>query len=307
MVNDFSAGEFMETHYHSQYDNENFYQEPVYRFHHEMYAGLVLAFDRTAAVPMNFAGLFEGAAASIDGSVCRGADADLPGLHLVLKQGIQAGEALYSKIREINRAYGRLLDRGEEEKAFLLAAGCRSLNRELLRIFKKEQDYFVRLSWHDDVLFPQQAVQENVRAMDRAIACLENRNLPGALEAVYTIDNNRYAFLFEEEVYTYFTEYVLNQPPGRLKWGAGRIVHHQNLFRLVERLKARAGEENPDTREEYDILVRARENQLGCYGDDIRYMITSAGKLLKAIRQAGHRASELKQDLYTSESKIQEE
>ena len=276
MVNDFSAGEFMETHYHSQYDNENFYQEPVYRFHHEMYAGLVLAFDRTAAVPMNFARLFEGAAASIDGSVCRGADADLPGLHLVLKQGIQTGEALYSKIREINRAYGRLLDRGEEEKAFLLAAGCRSLNRELLRIFKKEQDYFVRLSWHDDVLFPQQAVQENVRAMDRAIACLENRNLPGALEAVYTIDNNRYAFLFEEEVYTYFTEYVLNQPPGRLKWGARRIVHHQNLFRLVESLKARAGEENPDTQEEYDIaLVRAQENQLGCYMDDIRYMITS--------------------------------
>ena len=71
--------------------------------------------------------------------------------------------------------------------------------------------------------------------------------------------------------------------------------------------RARAGEENPDTREEYDILVRARENQLGCYGDDIRYMIASAGKLLEAIRQAGHRASELKQDLYTSESKIQEE
>ena len=230
MVNDFSAGEFMETHYHSQYDNENFYQEPVYRFHHEIYAGLVLAFDRTAAVPMNFAKLFEGAAASIDGSVCRGADADLPGLHLVLKQGIQTGEALYSKIREINRAYGRLLDRGEEEKAFLLAAGCRSLNRELLRIFKKEQDYFVRLSWHDDVLFPQQAVQENVRAMDRAIACLENRNLPGALEAVYTIDNNRYAFLFEEEVYTYFTEYVLNQPPGRLKWGRGELSTIRTCF-----------------------------------------------------------------------------
>lgn len=56
-----------------------------------------------------------------------------------MKQGIQAGEALYSKIREINRAYGRLLDRGEEEKAFLLAAGCRSLNRELLRIFKRSR------------------------------------------------------------------------------------------------------------------------------------------------------------------------
>ena len=307
MVNDFSAGEFMETHYHSQYDNENFYQEPVYRFHHEMYAGLVLAFDRTAAVPMNFARLFEGAEASIDSSACRGAGADLPGLRVVLDKGIEAGEALYGKIREINRIYGRFLDRGEEEKAVKLAAGCRPFNRELLRIFKKEQDYFVRLSWHDDVLFPQQAVQENVRAMDRAIACLENHDLTGALEAVYTIDNNRYAFLFEEEVYTYFTEYVLNQPADRLKWGAGRIVHHQNLFGLVERLKAKAGEENPDTQEEYEVLVRARENQLCCYEDDIRYMMASAGKLLEAIRQAGQWALNIKKDLDTDESKIQEE
>lgn len=307
MVNDFSAGQFMETHYHSQYDNENFYQEPVYRFHHEMYAGLVLAFDRTAAAPMNFARLFEAAAASIDSGVCRGAGADLPGLRLILEQAAAAGKALYGKIREINRAYGLLLDRGKEEKASELAAGCRLLNRELLRIFKKEQDYFVRLSWHDDVLFPQQAVQENVRAMDRAIACLEKHDLTGALEAVYAIDNNRYAFLFEEEVYTYFTEYVLNQPPGRLKWGAGRIVHHQNLFDLVESLKAKAGKEDPDIREEYNILVRARENQLNCYVDDIRYMITSAGKLLEAIRQAGQWASEINEGLSTNESKIQEE
>ena len=186
-------------------------------------------------------------------------------------------------------------------------AGCRPFNRELLRIFKKEQDYFVRLSWHDDVLFPQQAVQENVRAMDRAIACLENHDLTGALEAVYTIDNNRYAFLFEEEVYTYFTEYVLNQPAGRLKWGAGRIVHHQNLFGLVESLKAKTVEENPDTQEEYEVLVKARENQLCCYEDDIRYMMASAGKLLEAIRKAGQWALNIKKDSDTDESKIQEE
>ena len=38
MVNEFSAGEFMETHYHSQFDNEQYYQEDVFRFHHELYA-----------------------------------------------------------------------------------------------------------------------------------------------------------------------------------------------------------------------------------------------------------------------------
>ncbi|MFQ9702578.1 MAG: hypothetical protein ACLR0U_10520 [Enterocloster clostridioformis] len=106
------------------------------------------------------------------------------------------------------------------------------------------------------MLFPQQAVQENVRAMDRAIACLENHDLTGALEAVYTIDNNRYAFLFEEEVYTYFTEYVLNQPAGRLKWGAGRIVHHQNLFGLVESLKAKTVEETRIPRKNMRSLSR---------------------------------------------------
>ena len=36
-VNEFSDGEFMETHYHSQFDNEDFYDEPVYRFHHNLY------------------------------------------------------------------------------------------------------------------------------------------------------------------------------------------------------------------------------------------------------------------------------
>lgn len=290
MVNDFSSGEFMETHYHSQYDNENFYQEPVYRFHHEMYAGLVLAFDRTAAVPMNFSGLFEGAGRSVDSNACPGSEADRTGLFSALEQASAAGNALYGRIREINRAYGCLLDRGEEAAALKLAAGCAPLNRALLRIFKKEQDYFVRLSWHDDVLFPQQAVQENVRAMDRAIACLENHDLSGALEAVYTIDNNRYAFLFDEEVYTYFTEYVLNQPPGRLKWGTGRIVHHQNLFGLVESLKAKALHGKTDTQEEYAALVRARQDQLGCYEDDIRYMTASAYKLLEAIGQAAQLA-----------------
>lgn len=123
-----------------------------------MHAGLALAFDRTVAVSMNSARPPEGAAASIDSSVRRGARADLPGLRVVLDKGTEAGEALYEGIREINKIYGWFLDRGEEEKAVRPTAGCWSFNWELLRIFKKEQDYFVRLSWHDDVLLPQQAV-----------------------------------------------------------------------------------------------------------------------------------------------------
>lgn len=291
MVNDFSAGDFMETHYHSQFDNENFYQEPVYRFHHEMYGALLLAFDRTALAPMNFARLFEAARASVDletgADDCleagAGAGADLAELMLVLEKGVRAGEELYEAIRTVNRRYGQLLEWGEDAAATELARSCSALGRELLRIFRKEQDYFVRLNWHDDVLFPQQAAQENLRAIGNALESLARHDTAGALEAVYAIDNNRYAFLFEEEVYTYFTEYVLNQPADRLKWGAGRILHHQNLFGLVESLKAKNLRRDEDVEEERALLLKAQQEQLRCYKDDIRYMISSSAKIVEAI------------------------
>lgn len=44
MVNDFSGGPFMENYYHSQYDNQDVYEEEVYRFHHEFYLKLLLGY-----------------------------------------------------------------------------------------------------------------------------------------------------------------------------------------------------------------------------------------------------------------------
>lgn len=69
-VNEFSDGEFMETHYHSQFDNEDFYDEPVYRFHHNLYGKLVLAFDHTAVVPMDFERLFAAVEDSVEKALC---------------------------------------------------------------------------------------------------------------------------------------------------------------------------------------------------------------------------------------------
>ena len=203
-----------------------------------------------------------------------------------MREGQKTGSGLRQCIRKINQYYGELLDSGREAEAGRLAHDLFGLNRELLYIFRKEQDYFVRLNWHDEVLFPHQAVQENLRALDRALMCLKEQNVQGALEAVYTIDNNRYAFLFEREVYQYFTEYVLDQPAERLKWGAGRIVHHQNLFDLVWDLKAKGKEGKENTREEQERLERAREEQLACYEDDIRYMLASSRKIRLAAEAA---------------------
>ncbi|MEI3187669.1 MAG: hypothetical protein V8S27_07600 [Lachnospiraceae bacterium] len=46
MVNDFTGGSFMETHYHSQFDNDEFYDAQVYRLHDELFALLIVALDQ---------------------------------------------------------------------------------------------------------------------------------------------------------------------------------------------------------------------------------------------------------------------
>lgn len=288
MVNDFSSGEFMETHYHSQYDNENFYQEAVYRFHHVFYGRLVLALDRTAVVPLDFGRLFEAVRNSIDAGICRRTGSDERGLLKYLEEAGKTGRELYRLIKEKNREYSQLLDRGEEDEAEAILKAAAELNRKLLFLFRKEQDYFVRLNWHDEVLFPQEAVQNNLEAVYRALTCMEKQDAAGALEAVYEIDNNRYAFLFDEEVFSYFTEYVLQQPADRLKWGNGRIIHHENLFGLVQSLKEKLAAGCSDLTEEHEALKGVAEGQEQCFKDDIHYMENSVGKLSAGLRECLH-------------------
>ena len=66
MVQRFHVRQFMETHYHTQFDNDDYYDEAVYRFHHELHGCLVMAFDRTAVAPLNFERLFLALKDSLD-------------------------------------------------------------------------------------------------------------------------------------------------------------------------------------------------------------------------------------------------
>ena len=284
MVNEFTGGPFMENYYHSQFDNDEVYQEPVYRFHHELYGRLVMAFDRTALPPLNFARLFEALRGSLDVEYSRRSQARGEMLEKQVCLAEQIGRSLYTGICGVNRRYGELLDQKREAEAAQLQAKTREKRRLLLDLFKQGQDAFVRLNWHDEVLFPQEAVRTNLRHIQRALECLERADVRGALEAVYNIDNNRYAFLFDEEVFTYFTDSVLNQPAKRLVWGAGRIVHHENLFGLVRSLREKLRQANPDLEAEKERLRQVEENQMVCYRDDIEYMIHNIKKMVNTMK-----------------------
>ena len=108
MVNDFASGEFMETHYHSQFDNEEFYDEEVYRFHHEFYGRLVLALDRLAVVPLDFSRLFSAVKESEDQGLWKRANADGRKLLEEASRGEALGKGIYDQISRINLRYRKM-------------------------------------------------------------------------------------------------------------------------------------------------------------------------------------------------------
>ena len=163
----------------------------------------------------------------------------------------------------------------------------KTAEQQLLTLFQKEQDMLVRLNWHDEVLFPQEAVQNNLFYLENAIAYLKERNLKSALQSLYKIDNNRYAFLFEEAVYNHFTEYVLHQPKDRLKWGADRIVHHENLYALVKKMMEKMEGELKDNSFEEEIiyLEKVKEQQQRYYIKDILYVMRAVDEMKKILQE----------------------
>ena len=278
MVNEFSAGPFMETHYHSQFDSDEFYDEAVYRFHHELYGLLLLELDAQAVVPLNFAEVFEEAAKSLDVIYCQKAGARVTALLELLEKAQELSDEIYDRIWDVNEA--RLAGEAVELDR------VREAEKKLLSVFKMEQDRFVRLNWADEVLFPEEAAQNNLYYIRKAVRSLKRKNLETALEALYEIDNNAYAFQFSRSVYEHFTDYVFHQEPDRLQWGAGRIVHHENLYDLVEGLleKYRRGE--TEVREEILRLEAVEKRQQAYLKEDVDYMIKSTEKMLLILQEA---------------------
>ena len=168
------------------------------------------------------------------------------------------------------------------------------IESELLKAFALAQDTLVTLNWQDDVLFPYETAMNDVVFLGKAIDALSSEKdadkpltrIKNALNWIYRIDNNQYAFKFEKAVYEYFTGYVLNQPRERLKWGYGRIIHHENLFDVVRSLidKLKAMDENVDVSHELSVLTQARVRQQDYLVLDVR----NTTQYVKEITQIIH-------------------
>lgn len=107
-VNDFSAGPFMQNYYHSQYDNQDVYQEAVYQFHHECYLKLVMAFDRLVLPPMNFSNTIKAVISGIHENALSFASEEQDSLTARLEKVQELCSQIYTHICQINQKYAEL-------------------------------------------------------------------------------------------------------------------------------------------------------------------------------------------------------
>lgn len=295
MVNDFTGGSFMETHYHSQFDNDDFYDEAVYRLHHELFALLILALDETAVVPLDFSPVLERVIAG-GSRIVTAAEEILSQtkknqigqeqIATAAKKLIQVTEEAQKKEKQsydqtaaINARYHMLLANGNMEEAEQLFVENRSREAKLLAKFKQEQDCFVRIDWYGEVFFPHEILWKNIGLLQDTIDALEQSDVDKALEKIYQVDNNAYAFMFDEYVYRHFTDYVFNQPKERLKWGYGRLLEHEDLYHVVKCLLKKRKEADTDYREELHYLKE-------CYNKQ-------TGRLLSTLKEIGQTIQEI--------------
>lgn len=264
MVNDFTGGSFMETHYHSQFDNDEYYDEQVYRLHHELFALLIEALDNTAVVPLSFSKVIERAAKSTSKELNCDDDrlkTQLDNFGIILEKASEKSDELYNKIKEINRQYRELKNNGETQKAEEMFMSLRDIEKKLLSLFKSEQDEFVRIDWYGNVFYPQEILIEKINLLYGAAKKLKEGNISSALRKIYQIDNNAYAFMFDRKVYDHFTEYVHNQDKSRLKWGYKRLMGHENLYDTVKSLLKKQDNDMADCTQEIAYIEKMYEQQ----------------------------------------------
>ena len=272
MVNDFTGGSFMETHYHSQFDNDDFYDEKVYRLHHELFLLLADDLNKTAVVPLCFTPVLEKAEEILEKNpieeICDRREAvfkkieqEAGRLKADLLLAKELAEKEYEKLQKANEAYREALACGNSEAAEEIYISLRSFEECLLKKFKAEQDHFVRIDWYGNVQYPHEILFQKLMLTKECMEALKASDAETALKKLYHVDNNAYAFMFDKEVYDHFTEYVLHQPKDRLKWGYHRLMEHENLYDLVKSLLAKAKNEDAEYSEELCFLEKMYNRQ----------------------------------------------
>lgn len=286
--NDFQDSDFMRSHYHSQFDNEDTYNADALKFHLNLYGLLSIHYDQTAVVPLDFTTRLAEMTKEINSDAFGQAGVSSEKLVTEIDNTIALAEEVNAKVAKVNDDYFTALTDGDTKAAQKLYEESRELNSGLLAAFKYAEDQFVRLTWEDEPIFPHQHAQNNITNLTLSIDALNKGDITTAIdEYLWAIDNNWYAYDFEKEVFDYFTDYVLEAPKEKLMWGVGRIVGHENLFDPINSLIEKIEQDGADVSAELATLNEALERQktlLQTTTDEEIIAVQELGKQLEALK-----------------------
>ncbi|WP_391204757.1 M28 family peptidase [Psychrobacillus sp. L4] len=286
--NDFQDSEFMHSHYHSQFDNEGPYNMNAYKFHLNLYGLLAMHYDKTAVVPLDFTTRLNAMKEDINADVFKQAGVSSDKLVSDIDSAIATAEKVNAKVAKVNEDYLAALAKGDSDSAKKLYEESRDLNSGLLAAFKYAEDQFVRLTWEDEQIFPHKHAQTNIENLSLSIDALEKGDIATPLDDyLFTIDNNWYAYYFDNEVYNYFTDYVLKAPKEKLMWGADRIMGHEDLFDTINSLKEKREQTDVDVSAELATLNSALVNEK-------ELLKTTVAEETASVNKLGEMLAELK-------------
>lgn len=286
--NDFQDSDYMRTHYHSQFDTEEQYNEDAFKFHLNLYGLLTIHYDKTAVVPLDFTTRLNAMKETLDENIFEQAEVSSDKLIEEIDHVLKVAKDVNKKVAKINEDYLNALSKDDHATAKKLYNQSRQLNSDLLSAFKHAEDSFTRLTWEDAVIFPFEHPQNNINNLTLSIEALKDGDIATPLdEYLWNIDNNWYAYDFDQEVFDYFTAYVLDAPADKLMWGEGRIVGHENLYALIHSLKEKREIENPDFSEEIAVLDRVLKSQKAL-------LKTTTSEQVADLRELGRQLEQLK-------------
>ena len=232
--------------YHSSMDNKVLgVDDDAQRMTMELFAAMGIELAGTGCRPMNFAREFEAMEETYEGDAI-----DFRGI-------LEASEELYAKIVSFEEAYQAA--EGDEKEA--LKEEAQAFNKETWQIFKQIKTDLMRFDYAGDIIFPHEIYQNNIAALEGAIAALEDGNAAEALdEYLYDVDYNWYAYDFDYETFSYMADKFYAKSEGT--WGEGMLEHpSEDLYDLIHSLNEKYDDENADVSAELAELKTVLERQ----------------------------------------------
>jgi DNA repair exonuclease SbcCD ATPase subunit len=287
MRNDFQDSEFMKTHYHSQFDNKDTYNEKAFKFHHNLYGLLVMAYDERETLPLDFSDRMGRMKASVNPEIFKATGIDSIPLIAQIEKVEKLAKDKYSTMEALEKKYQGLKNKESNEAKDLLKS-IKANNKQLLKIYKFAQDHFARLTWEDEEIFPHEHAQNNLDNLGKAITALKAGKQDEAIdEYLWKIDNMWYTYHFDKEVTDYFTNQVLKQSPDRLYWGAGRVMGRLDLYEPINQVFQQYGQKGKNFTKEIKAFEQAEVTQKALLTktvqDEIQGLNTMA-QMLEAVK-----------------------